>query len=85
MISRTLFPTGFGRDASPFEAGSVRYVIEFVLDDEERRAGKHTEKKSIGFGILRSEWVDDDELVERKERIGARVKDRAIAWLERLN
>lgn len=72
LYMTTLFPTGYGKDSTPFETaeiGTSTATAEFVLRDG----------KVIGFGV--------SGLVGRqteRARLGATVQERAEVWFDRV-
>ena len=72
LYPTTLYPSGYGKDATPFETaeiGTADAVVEFVVEDGE----------VVGFGV--SGFVG--QLTERA-RTYEGVRDRAEVWFDRV-
>lgn len=78
FVPTTLFPQGYGRDATPFETPTedpgapAPPRVEFVVT---------ANGQVQGFGVFG--LVGDPEVTER-ERLGVTVKERAEVWFERV-
>lgn len=77
-----LFPNGYGKDKSPFEAneegeseGTVRFVVNRVKDSN----GVVTAEEVLGFGLF-----DTVGAVTDREKKGGSIEETADVWFEKV-